>query len=1261
MKKGKIRVLSAFLVFSVLFLSIPANALSVTGSNNEQDSKAEENAGVIAEDETFIVEEDTSKRGQFEKHFLCSDGSYIAVTYPETVHYLNNDNYWEDVDLTPEYNTSTGKYAKNNGSFGYSFRESASSDDMVEIRTGEHTISWGLEIAQKNESKESDIAAVTNQAPVENTRVLTISEAKAEIIQENGYNNTGKKYITDSKSFQLSNISAKIKYGNYTEDDSISLEYTVYQDKIEEDIIIGKKGTADSFTMNMNIGNLMPKVNPDGSVFLTDESGEVISRIGIPYTVDSAFAVCNDISVKAEKSGTNCKITYIPNKEWMNSPDRVYPVTLDPSISTNDYVSNIEDTYVEENSSVNHSCEQFLYINRNGSRKRNTVIRINHLPVIDDSMPILYAYLELTAQSVSSEYIDMKAGYLDTGLDFSDYDYSITSLGNYTFVEYSCLDDENSTMDFDVSSHIYSMYEDVKWDEEHGYDYNGDFVVGLEYENDTSYVPPFYSSEYTGTASRPKLKIRYGYSLPAGILNNGIYSFMNCESAGYMSVNGTNPANNSNIYQLLGNGNGAQLYQKFKLEYVHSTGGYLLRSMASSSGADKVVSVNRGTSNVSANMNVRLSSPGDSLGQEWLIVPVNYYEFKIVPRTNMSLAITAYGYGNGSNTGTSYSSTGNIFVKEYDSDNYYQKWYIEDPYGDEIYNDLFRSLNETGTYYVSNRYSGKYLHRNSHIVNCARDKKATLGENTVQWRIVNLGDGYCTIQRVDLPSYYLARDDNSNNGVKVIYNSSDTIPEKCKWNIRYITGGCLVQNFYGKYLTYNSSNSTVTLSNLSSAGTDSYKMQQWRFVEEEDYTELGYGVSFSDFSLDIGESKTAIVNKSPSTASWSNYNDFEYSIISGGQCVSFNNSTGKFTGITFGISEIRATHKTTGISRSFYAFVSNGIDSIECLKNNTFNIRTLKLNNSQGVTHLTWHSMDSSIATVSSAGVITGVNTGYTIVYSTVNNSSLIAFVYEVKITDIHTQMLEDFTTNEIQYLYCNSAYLNNCTRIYSNAFELKVEIINAFREYVVLPDELHPSPSETLDILEDLGITCSESFAQALFYECYLGHYGLYNQDFLTAQRITYFNYLKEIVCFCAFGMASQLDTVNSGSSYNGLSELNEDLASCWTNNKESSNVMLGTNYGGRSYVKVAQDGNYKYFYSNDYDYYKNIYGIDFTRDINMRFLDKCFEQNCAFYFSHNPTAYTGGSLFIEYQYIITHYSQLGFTPTLIQIADDLWKIIIT
>lgn len=41
-----------------------------------------------------IVEEDLGKRGEYEKHFLCDDGSYMAVSYPEPVHMRREPSGW---------------------------------------------------------------------------------------------------------------------------------------------------------------------------------------------------------------------------------------------------------------------------------------------------------------------------------------------------------------------------------------------------------------------------------------------------------------------------------------------------------------------------------------------------------------------------------------------------------------------------------------------------------------------------------------------------------------------------------------------------------------------------------------------------------------------------------------------------------------------------------------------------------------------------------------------------------------------------------------------------------------------------------------------------------------------------------------------------------------------------------------------------------------------------------------------------------------
>lgn len=929
------KIIAAFMAFIIAFVSAPIQAIALSIEKMEQIEDNVIDAGYEIDKDVFLVEEDLSKRGQFEKHYLCSDGTYISVTYPEAVHYLDDNNNWQDVDQTLTYDSVSGMYISDKADFEVSFSNKASADNMARIERDGYTLSWGIQTTKKNENMLAISAIQTNSAVTTNTDIVLIPSSSVSAIIENPIDNKNTdikdRLVANNDTFALPKISSQISYSNIFDDtQNVSLKYTVYHNKIEEDIIISERGDLQSVSMNMDVGTLTPIVNVDGSVDLVDANCEMQFHIGIPYMVDAEHNVCNDIQVTAVKNGTSCVITYTPNAEWFESSERIFPILLDPSITTNDYVSNIEDTYVEENATANHSSEQYLYVTCNGNNRRNAIVRVTKLPEIDESMPIVYATLSLTAQSDATDYVDLKAAYLDTGLELNEYDYSLTTGDYFSYTSYTAIDYGETSITFDVTAHIYEMYADKKFDDENGYDYHGDFVIGYDYASDTTYVPPFYSSEYTTPSVRPVFTVKYGYTLPAGMMNGSVYSFVNAGSGSNMSVNGSSPANNSNIYQVWNESGVATTTQKFKLEYVSGTGGYLLRSMSSSSGTDKVVSINRANGELTTNMNVRLSSAVDSMAQEWLIVPVNYDIFRIVPRADMSLTLTAYGYNDGMNTGTSANSQGNIFVKTHVEDDIYQEWYIYDNSNNEVNTSQYRSTIETGNYFLGNSYSGHYLHRGTGTtVNGMSGRISSLGENTVKWKIVNLGDGYCTIQRSDSPRYYLApANTTSGSNARIYINASETIPENVKWSIRYSSeGGCIIQHkASGLYLTDvggAANPTTVRIETLATPGTEAYKKQVWRVTNEDYYVELGYGASFNDMAIDINESRGASVNKSPSSASWSSYTDFDYIITLNEGYVSYDSTTHKFTGKNAGEATITAVHKTTGLTYSFNIKVNN--------------------------------------------------------------------------------------------------------------------------------------------------------------------------------------------------------------------------------------------------------------------------------------------------------------------------------------------------
>lgn len=89
----KNRLLSILLVFMLLLSTATFNTGFAAELVKNNDIK---NLGSVAE--SLIVKEDVSLRGEYEKHFICKDGSYIAASYQEPVCYMDDKGNWVNVD-----------------------------------------------------------------------------------------------------------------------------------------------------------------------------------------------------------------------------------------------------------------------------------------------------------------------------------------------------------------------------------------------------------------------------------------------------------------------------------------------------------------------------------------------------------------------------------------------------------------------------------------------------------------------------------------------------------------------------------------------------------------------------------------------------------------------------------------------------------------------------------------------------------------------------------------------------------------------------------------------------------------------------------------------------------------------------------------------------------------------------------------------------------------------------------------------------------
>ena len=708
--------------------------------------------------------------------------------------------------------------------------------------------------------------------------------------------------------FALPLVSNKVEYsGIFGEDEGISVRYTVYQNKVEEDIFIEQKTDIDSFSMSVECGDLSAVLNEDNSVDFLDGSGEMVYHVSIPYMVDAAYEVLNDIEVTLKRENGRCIITYTPDSEWLNSEDRVYPIMLDPSVTTNEYAAGIIDTYVEENSTVNHYYEQYLYFNKNGSNRRKAIIEVSTLPSIDNSMPIISAKLNVTTQYGPFTDIPVKLEVINGTFSMHAATYANLATVSKTTVSNTYVLQYQTGVTFDITTELAEMYSGG----------SKKFVISLSDENSNDYCYPIHSSENTNTSLRPNVTVRYGYTLPAGLADGDEISFQNYSSDGYLYPSrGLIGDGNNVVHHTYSSINTAFMY---KLIRNSETGGYSLKYCHYPTSNSKVTAD-------WATKRVVMSNTDNAVTQEWLIVPYDYDTFKIVLRSDMSYAMTAVGDPAWSNDDTTTTTDGHVIiskVSEAPANN--QLWYVIKN-GTYLETGVFRSALETGDYYFNNAYTGKFLHRSGNTsINGQSGLLSSLGESSIKWHVTNLGDGYCTIQRADMPNAFLAADSTSSSTVKIKQNNSETISDIYKWEIRIATGGgCLIKSKYtGKYLysaESSSSSSSVYIYGLYSSGSTSYDKQRWRVVEASQYIELNSNTVFENMSLDLNDVKSPNIDKKPSNASWATISDFYYQTSS--SKVEINNTS--IVGKETGSASITAVHKVTGRSYNFNVTVYKG-------------------------------------------------------------------------------------------------------------------------------------------------------------------------------------------------------------------------------------------------------------------------------------------------------------------------------------------------
>lgn len=351
-KYNLLRAIAVTLVLLFTFNLIPATAFAV-GDDIYVDIDHEAIINQIADESDWnsknpedkkIITEDFGKRSANEKHFKLEDGSYVVAQYPDVVHYENEDGEWIDID-----NTLIFEKAENENDFdGYTNKDNSfdvklsknGRDQLLRIDEDDYHISMKL---VEDDIKKSIIKIDKLESIITVEDDITIEEKNNQIKQ-------------------LDNLESKAEYIDILP--GIDIEYVVQAHGVKEYIVVNEHKDSYVFTFELDLGNLVPYKNSDGSVSVMTVNGEDKYIIPTPYMYDDNYNYSQDVEyaiVKNEKGNYN--LTVYASANWINDSNTKLPVKIDPSIVTVDDGAELQDVFVADSTTCNST--NFDYINNN--------------------------------------------------------------------------------------------------------------------------------------------------------------------------------------------------------------------------------------------------------------------------------------------------------------------------------------------------------------------------------------------------------------------------------------------------------------------------------------------------------------------------------------------------------------------------------------------------------------------------------------------------------------------------------------------------------------------------------------------------------------------------------------------------------------------------------------------------------------------------------------------------------------------------------
>ena len=309
MKKKFYLKATALSLIVAVFFQFSANALTTSKADELTESRPSELLEPIEPieqsepySEPLIIGEDISKRTEYTKTFFYDNGTDEIKTYDKPVHILQKGE-WVEIDNS--FIKTENGFKNKAGAFDFL------SDEINKAVTLKNKDSMSITWSTSSNLDSADTKDSVKGKP---------TSVKSEL-----YGNEAKMFPERIESSLLYEKSLN----------NVDIKYSLSASNVMQDILIDGKNIADEYYIDISLFGLTVKANDNNTISFYDKNDNVAFYFNEPGMMemsekeDYANSFSSDFKVILTNSEKDtCRITLIPDKQWLNDKDRLYPVTI---------------------------------------------------------------------------------------------------------------------------------------------------------------------------------------------------------------------------------------------------------------------------------------------------------------------------------------------------------------------------------------------------------------------------------------------------------------------------------------------------------------------------------------------------------------------------------------------------------------------------------------------------------------------------------------------------------------------------------------------------------------------------------------------------------------------------------------------------------------------------------------------------------------------------------------------------------------------